>query len=383
MSTRAGTPRVLHVHGSFAQDDPQARRCARLIDAFGGRLAHTVVSGSGDFSAADALAKGMRIRQLGDFPALRGLPLPGRLQRIARALQDYDLVLTYGRAATDAALAHTMFSKVHALPPLIHHEDGSDETARQRRGVRSKWMRRVGLGKASGLVVPSETMEYAALMEWQQPLGRVKRIADGVDLEALDKSPRGEAIPRLIKRPGELWIGCHALFDGSDTPNDLLAALPSLDDRCHLVVVGAGRESGPFLSRVTAMSLDNRVHVIPPLPDPNTLVRLADIVAFAGGREPLPRLAIAAMAASKPLAGFDTPTGEIATCVSPDNAELMAGRGEVAAMIEAMVRLAGDRYLRQRIGEANREKAQAERNEAVMIASYRRLYASAMKRDTI
>ncbi|HEU4820573.1 MAG TPA: glycosyltransferase, partial [Qipengyuania sp.] len=190
MSVRPGAPRVLHVHASFADDLPPARRCARLIDAFGGRWAHTIVSASGDFSAGDGLAKGIKIRRLGNFPALGGLPMPGRLQRIARALQDYDLVLTYGRGAIDAALAHTMFSKVHALPPLIHHEDGSDETPRQRRGMRSKWYRRVGLGKAAGLVVPTETMEHAALIEWQQPLGRVKTIRDGVDLKRFTRVPK-------------------------------------------------------------------------------------------------------------------------------------------------------------------------------------------------
>jgi L-malate glycosyltransferase len=383
MSARSGAPRILHIFGSSAVNSPPAQRATRLIEAFGGRLAHTVVAADDDFSAMDGLTRGIRLQRLASFPPLGGLPLPGRLQRVARALQDYDLVLTYGRGAMDAALAHTMFSQVHALPPLIHHEDGSDETARQRKGWRSRWSRRVGLGKAAGLVVPTETMEHAALVDWQQPIGRVKRIADGVDLDALRKSPKGDAIPRLIKRPGEIWLGCQTHFDGSDAPQDLLEALHSLDDSCHLVVVGNGPKSAAFQSQVTALALDHRVHVVPQLRDPDTLVRLADVVVLSGGCEPLPLLAIAAMAAAKPLAGFDTPTGEVATCVAGENAGLIARPGDIPATIAVLSRLTSEPHLRQKIGHANRAKAEAAGSDATMIAAYRRLYASALGVDEI
>lgn len=379
----SGIPRVLHIHGSLARGDPQAERCARLIAAFGGRLRHTLVAADGDFGALGDLPTGVALERRTAFPVLSGLPLPGRLQRIARAMIDHHLVLTYGRAAIGAALAHTAFGEVHALPPLIHHEDGSDETPAQRRGLRSRWLRRLGLGKAAGLVVPTETMEYLALVDWQQPIGRVKRIHDGVDLASLGKANERESIPRLVKRPNEFWIGCEARFDGSDAPEALLDVLPSLDESWHLVVAGIGPARGAFQSRIAAGSIEHRVHLVSTLADPDTLVRLSDIVALAGGHEPLPRVAIAAMAAGKPLAGFDTPTAEVATCLAPDNAEYVFPQGEGKPMAAAFERLAGDGYLREAIGAANREKAVAERGEAAMIAAYRRLYASAMNHDTI
>lgn len=377
MSARSGAPRVLHIHDSFGMDRPLARRCARLIDALGGRLAHAVASADGDFSAGEHLAKGVRVQRRTDFPALRGLPLPGRLQRIARALQDYDLVLTYGRGAIDAALAHTMFSKVHALPPLIHHEDGSDETARQRRGLRSKWSRRIGLGKAAGLVVPTEAMEHAALVEWQQPLGRVKTIRDGVDLKRFARSAKPDAIARLLKRPGERWLGCFARTINASDNIAVIQAMEGLEPEWHLIVLGAAPDDGPIAAEIARRGLDHRVHIVPDSTNRAAALALLDIVAVPRSVEPLPFAVIEAMAAARPVVTFDA--GDAMRALAEENAELLAAEGPAGALN----RLAGDRSLRRSVGAANRERAEADRDEATMIAAYRRLYSSAIGREAI
>lgn len=371
--SKSGVPRVLHVLGSLAADDPQAERCVRLIAAFGGRLRHGLVAGDGDFGALAGLTKGVTVERRADFPALGGLPLPGRLQRLARAMADYRLVLTYGRAGIVAALAHTLFGEIHALPPLIHHEDGSDETPAQRRGLRSTWLRRVGLGKAAGVVVPNETMEEAALVRWQQPLGRVKPIADGVDLERFARQARTDAIPRLLKRPGEHWIGCFTRFASGEDTAALIGLLPKIEENWHLVLVGDGPRRAEAEAAATRLALDYRVHLVRELPDRAAVMALFDIVAVPPGEsEPVPLAIVEAMAAGKPVAGLAL--AEASAVLSPDNAA--AGNGDLE-------RLAADEYLRLSIGAANRERAQAERGEAAMIAAYRRLYASAMGRDTI
>lgn len=372
MSGKPGAPRVLHIHGSLAAGDPQAERCVGLMEAFGGRLRHTLTAADGDYSALDALSKGVPVQHLTAFPDFTGLPLPRRLQAIARAMVDYHLVLTYGRGGIGAALAHTVFGEAYALPPLIHHEDGSDETAAERRGLRSKWLRRLGLGRAAGLVVPSETMEGVALALWQQPMGRVKTIRDGVDLRRFEREPKPDVIPRLLKRPGEHWAGCFARLGGKERLVPLLEALANCDEHWHLVIVGDGAARGEIEAARTRLELDHRVHFVRAVPDRAPVLALFDIVAAPGGTEPLPIEIVEAMAAGKPVAGLEP--AEAAVVLSSDNA--VPGNDELD-------RLAGDEYLRRTIGAANREKAMAERGEAAMIAAYRRLYASAMKRETI
>lgn len=372
MSRSPGTPRVLHIHGSLARGNPQAERCVRLIEAFGGRVRHTLVAADGDFGAAENTTKGIAVERRATFPPLGGLPLPGRLQRIAREMVDFHLVLTYGRAGTGAALAHTSFSEVLALPPLIHHEDGSDETRVQRRGLRSRWLRRLGLGKSAGLVVPSETMEAVALVDWQQPLGRVKLIPDGIDLARFAIVPGSNALGRLLKRDGEYWLGCVAQGGEEEDVAAWVTALASLDPAWQLVIAGNPAARDAVEQAAARHAIPHRVHFVGEPRDRASALALFDILAVPGGADPLPLTALEAMAAGKPVIGL-SPV-EAAAALSPENAVL--GRADLA-------RLAQDAGPRHATGEANRARARSERAESVMIAAYRRLYASAMGRPAI
>ncbi|HBM05346.1 MAG TPA: glycosyl transferase family 1, partial [Erythrobacter sp.] len=57
---------------------------------------HTIVSAEpAQLGAAARIAKGCDVRIQPEFPSLKGWPLPGRLQKIARAMKGYDLVCTY------------------------------------------------------------------------------------------------------------------------------------------------------------------------------------------------------------------------------------------------------------------------------------------------
>jgi hypothetical protein len=120
-------------------------------------------------------------------------------------------VLTYNFGAMDAVLAHTLFGDLLRLPPLVHHEDGFNQDEVTRRKASRNWYRRIALGRASALVVPSQRLE-ASPDEWHQPRGRVHRIVNGIDTAAYAKKPKADALPRLIKRGARngwaRWRGC-------------------------------------------------------------------------------------------------------------------------------------------------------------------------------
>ncbi|MBX7513139.1 glycosyltransferase family 4 protein [Qipengyuania sp. GH38] len=373
-----GVPRVLHLQSTFAAGGKE-RRTVELINAFGGRLAHTIVSAEPDrLDAADGIAKGIRVTLQPDFPSLKGTPLPGRLMKIAKAMKPFDLVLTYNWGAMDAVMAHTMFSEALDLPPLIHHEDGFDESELNKRKRSRTWYRRVALGKSSGLVVPSETLEEIALVEWQQPLGRVKRIPNGIDTKAFAMRPKPDTL-RLIKHKGERWVGTLAGLRTVKNLPRLVRAFASMEEDWHLVIIGEGSERDAIQAEIDRLELNDRVHLPGAVKDPARVIGLFDIFALSSDSEQFPLSVVEAMAAGLPVVAPDV--GDIKDIVAEENREFITPPANEDALSAYLRDMARDPARAERIGMANQAKARAQFDRDKMVATYRRLYSSAMRRD--
>ncbi len=372
-------PRILHLHSTFNAGGKELR-CARLINAFGPKVHHTIVSAvDGAYGASSAIARGANVSYPKDFPSLQGKPTPGRLQTIARRMAAHNLVLTYNWGAMDAVMAHTLFKDALGLPPLIHHEDGFGEDEAQRRKRRRTWFRRIALGKANGLVVPSETLEGIALTEWQQPIGRVKRIANGIDTKAFAKRPKKDALRGVVKHDGEFWIGTVAGLRTVKNLPALVRAFAQVPEPWQLVIVGEGPEEQAIRAEAERLDIGHRVHLPGFVPDPARYIGLFDIFALSSDSEQFPISLVEAMAAGLPVAA--PAVGDIAQMVAPENVPHITDPGAPDALGKALLTLAKDEALRATLGTANRDRARADYDEKTMIAAYRRLYSSAMGRD--
>ena len=375
MSARGNRPHILHLHSTFAAGGKE-RRSVQLINAFGNKAQHTIVSAEPErLDAAEGIARSIKVKLQPEFPSLKGAPLPGRLQRIARAMKPFDLILTYNWGAMDAVMAHTLFKDVHALPPLIHHEDGFDESELQRLKKRRTWYRRVALGKAAGLVVPSERLEEIALVDWQQPLGRVKRIPNGIDTKAFAMRPKKDAL-RLIKHPGEKWVGTLAGLRTVKNLPLLVRAFAGLAEDWQLVILGEGPARDSIAAEADRLGINHRVHLPGAVPDPARVIGLFDIFALSSDSEQFPLSVVEAMAAGLPVAA--PAVGDIALMVSEANEPYITTAGSEAGLARSLEQLAASASERQAVGEANRAKAVAQFDEGKMVATYRRLYSSAM-----
>lgn len=370
--------RVLHLHSSFSAGGKELR-CARLINAFGPGVAHTVVSAEpGALGAATAIDPGCRVDYPDDFPSLTGKPLPGRLQQLARAMEGHDLVLTYNWGAMDAVMAHTLFAGLYRLPPLVHHEDGfnQDEADGLKRG--RNWYRRLALGRASALVVPSARLEEIALQTWQQPRGRVQRIANGIATARYGKKAKPDALPRVIKRPDELWLGTIAGLRAVKNLPRLVRAFAAMPEPWQLVILGEGPERDAIRDEALRQDVGHRVHLAGFVADPAAAIGLFDLFALSSDSEQFPISVVEAMAAGLAVAAPDV--GDVRAMVSEPNLPLISPAGDEAALAAALLRLGGDAALRRALGQANRDKARAEFDERGMIAAYRAVYAAALGR---
>ena len=375
-AAKAAPLRFLHLHSSFDPGGKEAR-AVRLMNAFGAAATHAVVSAQpGATGAMSGIARGIRAQIDEAFPALQGRPTPGRLLKIAQAMQGHDLILTYNFGAMDAVMAHTLFGQMLNLPPLVHHEDGFNADEVRRRSRVRNWYRRVALGRAAALVVCSQVLERIARSEWKQPSARIHRIPNGIAIGRFAVKPKPDSLPRVVKRPGELWVGTMAGLRAVKNLPRLVRAFADLPEPWQLVICGQGPEGEAIRAEADRLNIGHRVHLPGQAADPAQVVGLFDIFALSSDSEQFPLSVVEAMAAGLPVASMDV--GDVRAIVAEENQRFLAA--DEAALADAVTTLARDAELRVRIGGANRARARAQFDEAGMIAAYRALYARVVGR---
>lgn len=367
---------ILHLHSSFDLGGKEAR-AVRLMNAFGDRAKHVIVSGvDGALSARDAIAKGVRYEIAQNPPPLTGKPSVARYEAIAKFMARFDLVLTYNWGAIDGVMARRVFGK--NMPPVIHHEDGfnSDEAFRLNR-VRNMY-RRIALTAAHGLVVPSHALESIAYHIWKQPKARIHRISNGIDVAAYARKPDPKAIPGFKRLPGHVVVGTLAgLRPVKDIPM-LVRAVGGMKTKAQLVIVGEGPDREAIADTIANMGMEKQVLLAGFLPDPHKYMGLFDIFALSSKSEQQPIAVMEAMAAGLPIAS--TPVGDVAKMVDPGNVSTISKDWNPVHLRDRIEVLAANPDARRAVGKANQMRARELFDEQAMIASYARLYAEAAGR---
>ena len=375
MATAQPIPKVLHCHSAFDAGGKELR-AVQLINAFGDELHHTIISDDPEQMGARAyLDRGVKV-DFPDFPSLTGLPMPGRLVAIAKAIADYDLVLTYNWGAMDVVMVHTIFADAFKLPPLIHHEDGFNEDEAYALKPRRNWYRRIGLSRASHVVVPSQTLEDIAQTHWKCPPLQLQRIANGIDTRAFARAPKRGAL-RLVKRGGEYWVGTLAGLRPVKQLQLLVRAAAQMPPDWHLVIIGDGPQKDAIRAEADALDISHRVHLPGAVTDPASVIGLFDIFALSSQSEQFPLSVVEAMAASLPVVAPDI--GDVKTMVAPPNQRFIAPSNDPDALAAPLIELAANPDLRRELGRANRDKARAQFDRSAMIEAYRALYFGAIE----
>jgi glycosyltransferase involved in cell wall biosynthesis len=345
------------------------------MNAFGDAAEHCIISSvPGQLAARDAIDRGIAASFPNEAPPLTGRPSPARLLSLSRYMRRFDLVLTYNWGAFDAVMARRLFGG----PPLVHHEDGFNEDEAEGLDGRRNFYRRIGLGAAHRLVVPSRRLETIARSAWRQPAEKVWRIPNGI---ALDRyaAPASRQIPGLQKQAGELVIGTVAgLRPVKNLPRLVRAFVASDHGKARLAIVGTGPESERIAAEARSLGVADRLVMPGFLADPAGWIGHFDLFALSSDSEQFPISLVEAMAAGLPAVA--TAVGDVPLMVSDDNRPLVVEPADEAAFAAALDSLLARPDLRRAIGRANRAKAAAEFDERGMIDRYARLYGEAIGR---
>ena len=371
---------ILHLHSSFNHGGKEARS-VRLMNAFGDRARHTIVSGVPDaLGAREQIEKGIRYQIGQDPPPLTGKPSVARYEAIARYMRRFDLVLTYNWGAIDGVMAKRAFPK--GAPPVVHHEDGFNEDEAERLNPLRNMYRRIALPAAHALVVPSEVLKAIARRAWHQPDGRVHMIGNGIPVERYGQPLNAHAIPGFRRRKDEVVIGTLAGFRAvKDLPTLVTAVAGLVHVKARLVLVGDGPERQAIQDTIERLGMEDEVILPGFLPEPWRYMGLFDIFALSSKSEQQPISVMEAMAAGLPVASFRV--GDVATMVSDENAAVLPEYVHPVYLRDNIQRFAQDPALRHAVGSANQARARALFDESTMIGRYADLYAGAVGKPGI
>ncbi|WP_161993443.1 glycosyltransferase family 4 protein [Muricoccus nepalensis] len=360
-------PLLLHVFPTFAVGGAQVRFCA-VANRFGPRWRHAVVSLDGHADCAARLAPEVPL-ELVPSPAAKGSGLKGiaQIAALLRRLRPATLV-TSNWGSMDWVMAGLL------VPGLrhVHTEDGFGPEESTGQKPRRVIARRVLL-RRSTVVLPSETLLRSATDLWRLPPARLHHIPNGLDIGRF--RPDGPAA--LPPAPGEgPLVGTVAALRAEKNIALLIRAAAVLlreGTLLRLAVIGDGEERASLEALARELGIEGSVLFAGAIPDPASAYRALDVFALSSTTEQMPFSILEAMATGLPVASTDV--GDVGVMLAPENRpHLVAATGTPEGMAAALRPLLLDAALRDRLGRANRARAEARYDQETMFQAYAALF---------
>jgi len=371
--TAHSAPHLLHVFPSYAYGGVPIR-IANVINHFGTRYRHTIFALDGNMASGSRLDPALGVR-LADPGIDKRKPI-GTLLAIRRhlAAQRPDLLLTHNWGSVEWALVNTVMRAV----PHVHFESGFGPEEAERQIPRRVWARRFALLGAYCLVVPSFTLVALARDIWRLDPAKIRHIPNGVDCALFASAGDPAAAPGFVRRADELVVGTVAPLRREKNLARLLRAFARLTHRgkVRLLIAGDGRDRPALQALATTLGIAERVSFVGHVEEPHKVYPLMDIFAMSSDTEQMPNTLLQAMAASRPVASVDI--GDVRAILPPENAALIAPRGDEAGLTAAIDRLLDDSGLRERLAKANRHHVVEHYSKERMYAAYGALFDEAI-----
>ncbi len=144
----------------------------------------------------------------------------------------------------------------------------------------------------------------------------------------------------------------------------------------RLLLVGDGELEPRVALQIAALGLGGRVRILPPETNVGRLLMEAQIFVLSTNFEALPISILEAMRAGMPVVA--TNVGGISESVRHEETGLLARRGDVAGLRDALARVIADPALRLALGAAGRRLWRAQFTASTMAARTVEVYQRAL-----
>ncbi|MEY2942848.1 MAG: hypothetical protein RLY97_862, partial [Pseudomonadota bacterium] len=153
-------------------------------------------------------------------------------------------------------------------------------------------------------------LEGIARSVWGQPKSRVHRIVNGIKTADYLERPKADALPRVIKRDGEKWLGTLAGLKPVKNLTLMVRAFAALPEEWQLVIVGEGPDREAIRDEALHIGVAHRVHLPGFVAQPAKVVGLFDLYALSSDSEQFPISVVEAMAAGLAVVSTDVGGGK-------------------------------------------------------------------------
>lgn len=250
--------------------------------------------------------------------------------------------------AAPVLLSHT--------PVVMHVHGGAFQAFFDRCGPVRRWLIRSALERSA--LVLGLTDEWVHTLRTIAPQARVQALVNPVEMPA----PRRADAPPAPVRDTILYLGLLERKKGAHDLLEAFARLPQARTTCKLVLAGSGDIEG-LRALAHSLGIADRVILpgwIGPKEKSHWLERAA-CLALPSYAEGLPMAILEAMAQGVPVVA--SAVGGIPQVVRPGETGSLVTPGDLADLTTQLSRIMNDEPLRQRMGEAGRQRI-AERYSA-------------------
>lgn len=322
---------------------------------------------------------GNEIRALG----IEWATIPRRLMFDPRAVKD--IVTLIRRYRVDAVHSHEFAPSVYGAmacwligrPHVMTMHSNLYFAGARRRRIAFRW----AAHHSAAVAVSADTGRDAERLLGLNP-GSVHVIPNGI---ASRPGTRDAVRTELSLRPQDMLVLALGNVSKRKAHIILLRSLVELRSRnpdipWHLAIAGTDQGAAPELrDAAREFGVESRLHLLGHRSDTEDLLAASDVFAMSSLHEGMPLAIMEATFAGKPV--ISSAAGGIAEMLDDGVEGLLTPVGDVHTMSVGLERLLTDPVLRDRLGQAARQRAERQFGIATMMDAYLRLYRNG-KRTT-